>query len=118
MVVKEGGNSSPLRPLRTLRPGVKPACSSLNAGGAGVPLFACLSPWAFSPRNPMKNGHNNALSPIRAIPFVFSKGSILTLGFSTLRRLLIRRGAYIMTKRVVTDAPPVPAPYLTPFLPN
>jgi len=42
-----------------------------------------LSPWAFGPRKPMKNGHNDMLEPIRAIPFVFSTTSFLASGFST-----------------------------------
>jgi hypothetical protein len=33
----------------------------------------------------MKNGHNDILEPIGAIPFVFSTRSFLANGFSTLR---------------------------------
>jgi hypothetical protein len=36
----------------------------------------------------MKNGHNDMLEPIGAIPFVFSTSSFLANGFSTLRFLL------------------------------
>jgi hypothetical protein len=36
----------------------------------------------------MKNGHNDVLAPIRAIPFVFSTNSDLASGFSRLRLFL------------------------------
>jgi hypothetical protein len=35
----------------------------------------------------MKNGHNDMLEPIGAIPFLFSTSSFLAHGFSTLRFL-------------------------------
>jgi hypothetical protein len=35
----------------------------------------------------MKNGHNDMLEPIGAIPFLFSTRSFLANGFSTLRLL-------------------------------
>jgi hypothetical protein len=39
----------------------------------------------------MKNGHNDVLEPIGAIPFLFSTRSFLANGFSTLRLLAWRR---------------------------
>jgi hypothetical protein len=36
----------------------------------------------------MKNGHNDMLEPIGAIPFLFSTRSFLANGFSTLRLLI------------------------------
>jgi len=37
----------------------------------------------------MKNGHNDMMEPIRAIPFVFSTSSFLANGLSTLRLFVL-----------------------------
>jgi len=59
-----------------------------EGGVAGVVAQTCslgLSPWASGPRKFMKNGGNDMLKPISAIPFFFSTSSFIANGFSTLR---------------------------------
>jgi hypothetical protein len=53
----------------------------------------------------MKNGHNDMREPIHFIPFVFSTGSFLADGFSTLR-FAHREGRIPPEKSIGTYAPP------------
>ena len=56
-----------------------------TAGRMRHPGFSTLSPWASGPRKLMKNGHNDTLEALRAIPFIFNADSFGAAGFSRLR---------------------------------